>query len=159
MPEALMLIKSQTTYVMQAFLSAPHIQSPTKKDFKPADKWEMQHLYLCRLYNTSRLKYLPNIFRKMAPLHKDKARFALKITCQHKARGVLYKSPRISHVVAGLLIILMFHTKKPDGVGDTVNIFLFPNPSLSAGSKAALLVKGWDTLLDISILNTYVNTT
>ena len=57
-----------------------------------------------------------------------------------------------------MLFRLLFHTENPDGVGDTVNIFLFPGLSLSDGSEAALLVRRWETDLDRGALPTYDNT-
>ena len=57
-----------------------------------------------------------------------------------------------------MLIRLSFHTEYPSGVGDTVSIFLFPNLSLSARSKAALVSRRWYIELDSSMLTTYDNT-
>ena len=61
-------------------------------------------------------------------------------------------------MVAGLILSLAFHTEDPDGVEDTVNIFLFPDLSLSAISKAALVVRRWDTTLDIRTMVAYSDT-
>ena len=60
--------------------------------------------------------------------------------------------------MAGLILSLAFHTEDPDGVEDTVNIFLLPNLSLSSGFKAALVARWWDTELYIGTLVTYSNT-
>ena len=60
--------------------------------------------------------------------------------------------------MAGLILSLAFHTEDPDGVEDTVNIFLFPDLSLSAISKAALVVRRWDTTLDIRTMVAYSDT-
>ena len=43
-----------------------------------------------------------------------------------------YKPP-IYHLVAGIILNLAFSTKDPDRVGETVNTYLFPNISCSAG--------------------------
>ena len=47
--------------------------------------------------------------------------------------------PHIPHTVVVMVMALEFHTKYTDGVGDSLNIFLFPNLSILAGSKSALI--------------------
>ena len=61
-------------------------------------------------------------------------------------------------MVAGLILNLTFHTEDPDGVGETVNIFLLPDISLSVSSEAVLVARKWDTALNIITLTTYANT-
>ena len=78
--------------------------------------------------------------------------------CLHKARELRYKFPYISHVVADLILNLKFFTEDPYLVGDTVNIFLFPNPPASIGLEAALLARRWNTALDSSKLTMYSDT-
>ena len=51
-----------------------------------------------------------------------------------------------------LLLGLHFFTKDPDCGNDTVNIFQFPDLSVSAGSKASMFNRRWYTAL-------YANTT
>ena len=46
-----------------------------------------------------------------------------------------------------MVMALAFHTKYPDRVGDTLNIFLFPDLSPSAGSEASLLTRKWYVIL------------
>ena len=75
---------------------------------------------------------------------------ALKISCQHKARELRYKLPRISHIVARLLLSLYLYTEDTEMVGETGNIFLFPAISLSARSEATLVARRWYTDLDRS---------
>ena len=91
-------------------------------------------------------------------LQKFKAQSALKIVCQHKAHELRYKSTCIIHLVTGILLSLELYTENPDGVGDTVNTFLFPDHSISTGSGESLLDSCWDTELDISMLDTYTDT-
>ena len=83
---------------------------------------------------------------------------ALEVACLYKAQELRYKALWISHTVAGLLLSLTFCTEDPDGVGDTVNIFLLPNPSISASSEAVLVARWWDTYLDCSMLTTFADT-
>ena len=48
-------------------------------------------------------------------------------------------------------------TKDPDCVNDIVNIFMFPDLSLSAGSKASMVTQRWDTALDANTLTSYAD--
>ena len=58
--------------------------------------------------------------------------------------------------MAVLLLGLHFHTEYPDCVNNTVNIFMFPDISLSAGSEAFMVTWRWDTSLDAKTLTSYV---
>ena len=60
--------------------------------------------------------------------------------------------------MGGLIFNLAFHTEDPYGVRDRVNIFLFPDLSLSASSEAVLVLRWWDMALDSSILTMYADT-
>ena len=53
------------------------------------------------------------------------------------------------------LLGLHFHTEDPDCVNDTVNIFMFPDLSFSAGSEASMVTRIWDTALDANTLTSY----
>ena len=64
------------------------------------------------------------------------------------ARVLICKFPRVTHAVAVLLLGLNFFTEDPDCVNNTVNIFQFPNLSLSEGSEASMVTRRWDTALD-----------
>ena len=57
-----------------------------------------------------------------------------------------------------MVMALAFHTKDPDRVGDTLNIFLFPDLSPSAGSEAALLTRKWDVILGGGTLTSFADT-
>ena len=59
--------------------------------------------------------------------------------------------------MALLLLGLHFHTEDPDCVNDTVNIFMFPDLSLSAGSEATMVTRRWDTALDANTLTSYAD--
>ena len=81
--------------------------------------------------NVNWVTQLPNIWCNNAPLPKEKYRAAVEIVCVHKAHELHYNAPHISDVVVGLILNLDFHTEDTDRVGDTVQIFIFPNLSLS----------------------------
>ena len=57
-----------------------------------------------------------------------------------------------------MLLSLLFHTEYPDGVRNTVNIFLFPNLFISTGLEVALVARRWYMALDSSTLTTYSDT-
>ena len=59
--------------------------------------------------------------------------------------------------MAVLLLGLHFHTEDPDCVNDAVNIFQFPDLSLSAGSKTFMVTRRWDTALDANTLTSYAD--
>ena len=59
--------------------------------------------------------------------------------------------------MAVLLLGLNFHTEDPDCVNDTVNIFQFPDISLSAGSEGSMVTRRWDTALYANTITSYVD--
>ena len=81
------------------------------------------------------------------PLNKYQALAAMEAACRHTADGLRFRPPCNPHAVAVMVMDLDFHTEDPDGVRDTLNIFLFPYLYHSAGSEAALLTRKWDTIL------------
>ena len=56
------------------------------------------------------------------------------------------------------MLALAFHTADPDGVGDALNVLLFPDLSPSEGSEAALLTKKWYAILGGSTLTSFADT-
>ena len=59
--------------------------------------------------------------------------------------------------MAVLLLGLQLFNGYPECVNDTVNIFQFPDLSLSAGSKASMVTRRWDTAFDANTMNSYAN--
>ena len=57
-----------------------------------------------------------------------------------------------------MVLALAFHTEDPDGVGDALNIFLFPDLSPSEGLEAALLTRKWDAILGGGTLTSFIDT-
>ena len=73
----------------------------------------------------------------------------MKAACRCTTKILRFRHPHIPHAVAVMMMVIAFHTKDPDRVEDTLNIFLFPDLSPSAGSEAALLTREWDTILGV----------
>ena len=137
------------TYIIQI---QPAPQAAPAKKKEPADRWDLQATYLYRLADVQGPDDLPNIWKTLAPLSKEKARPAFEMACRESARALRCKAPRVTHAVAVLLLGIHFHTEDPDCVNDTVNIFMFPDLSLSAGSEASMVTRIWDTALDANTL-------
>ena len=68
------------------------------------------------------------------------------------------KNPSITHNVAVLLPGLALHIEEPNGVRNTVNIFMFPDSSLAAGNEATMIARHWDIVLDSNMATSYANT-
>ena len=56
------------------------------------------------------------------------------------------------------MLELAFYTKKTNGVGDDINVLLFPELSPSTGSKASLLIRRWDTVLGYNTSTSFADT-
>ena len=119
--------------------------------------WDLQAPYLYRLVNVQGPEDLPDTWKTLAPLSKEKAWTASKMACRERARALRCKAPLVTHAVAFLLLGIHFHTEDPDCVNDTVNIFMFPELSLSAGSEASMVTRRWDTALDANSLMSYAD--
>ena len=63
---------------------------------------------------------------RLRPLPEEKIRAAVEIICLRKSRELRYRALCISRAIAGMILNLEFLTEDPDGVGDKLNIFLFP---------------------------------
>ena len=94
----------------------------------------------------------------MALLEKDRAPAAMEAACRHTAESLCFRPPCIPHAVAVMVVVLTFHIKDPDGVGDDMNILLFPNLSSLAGLEAALLTQKWDAILGGGTLTSFADT-
>ena len=71
----------------------------------------------------------------------------MEAMCRGTTEHLRLRFPRISHAVAVLVLGLNFYSEDPDGVGDAINIFLFPDLLPSAASKASFLARRWDAIL------------
>ena len=137
--------------------SQPASQAATAKEKEPSEMWDLQASYLYRLEDVQSTEDLPEIWKILAPLSKEKARPAFKMACRESARALRCKAPRVTHAVAVLLLGIHFHTEDPDCVNETVNIFMFPDLSLSSGSEASMVTQRWDTALDANTLTSYAD--
>ena len=110
------------------------------------------------MHNVRHPSNLKKIWKKFAPFQKEKTRVDLEIACQHKSRELQHKEPRISHIVSVLLLILDLYTDDPNGIGETLNIFLLPDLPLSESSEDTLVARMWDTDFILSTLKTFSDT-
>ena len=117
----------------------------------------MQAPSLYRLSDVPGPEELPQIWHTLAPLTKEKARLAFEIVCRESSRAVRCKAPHVTHTVAFLLLGLNFFTEDPDFVNDTVNIFQFPDLSLSVGSEALVVTRRWDFVLNATTMIPYAD--
>ena len=51
----------------------------------------------------------------------------MEAACYRTAKHLHFQSPRISYTFMALILELSFYSKDPDGVGDAINVFLFPD--------------------------------
>ena len=85
------------------------------------------------------MQELLNIWADIAPLRKDKSRTALEIACLAHARALQLKTPKITLMVAVLLLGLAFHTEDPNELRNAANIFMSSNISLAAEKEVPLV--------------------
>ena len=130
--------------------------APAKKKI-PAERSDLQALSLYTLTNVQGTEELPEIWKTLAPPTKEKARPAFEIACRESARFLRRKAPQVTHTVAVLFLGLHFFTEYPDCLNNTVNIFQFPDLSLSAGSEASMVTRRWETALDANMMTSYAN--
>ena len=88
-----------------------------------------------------------DIWCTVAPLKKDRARASMETTFRRNTNDLCLCPHCIPQAIVVMVMALAFHTKYPDGVGGALNIFLFLDLSLSAGSEAALMTIKWDSML------------
>ena len=82
----------------------------------------------------------------------------MEAACRRTAEHLHFRAPHISQDVSILVLGLKFYSEDPYGVGDAINVFLFPDLSPSAGSEAALLARKWDAILGGDALTSFADT-
>ena len=82
----------------------------------------------------------------------------MEAACWCTDKSLRFCTLHTPHTIAVMVMALAFNTKDPDGVGETVNIFLFNNFFPSAGLEAALLMRKWDAILEGGTLNSFADT-
>ena len=81
----------------------------------------------------------------------------MEAACRRTSYSLHFQSPRTPHAAAVIVRALAFHTKDADGIGDALNIFLFPDLSPSAGSEVALLTLEWYAILGGGTLTSFAD--
>ena len=61
----------------------------------------------------------------------------------HRQYTFLPPPPHIPHAITVIVMTFAFHTKDPDGVGDALKTFVFPDLSPSVGLESALHYARW----------------
>ena len=134
----------QHLFPMQAPAPFP---APERQAVTPTERWGAELQILLQVCNASIAAQLPEIWNPIMLLKKYRDRAAMEAACRRTADGLRFRPPRIPHAVAVMVMDLAFHTKDLDGVGDTLNIFLLLDLSLSARLEAVLLTRKWDAIL------------
>ena len=117
-------------------------------------RWRASHR---SKFNASMAAHITYIWRTVPPLNKYRARAAMEASCRHTSESLRFRPPYTPHAVAFMVMALAFHTKDPDGVGDMLNIFLFPDLSPLVGSEADLLTQKWYVILGGGTLTSFAN--
>ena len=113
---------------------------------------------LLRMCNMTSAADLHTIWDVINPLSRDRARSDMEAYCLRKSEHLRFRAPHISHAVAVLVLGLTFYSEDLDGVGDAINVFIFPDLYSSAGSEAALLARRWDIILGGGALTSFSET-
>ena len=137
-------------------MTTPHSTAPHSKN--PTNRWGDQMPGILRLCHTQDGAKLPAIWSTIAPIYKDRSHTAMESVCRAAADRIPFRAPLITHPVTVMLLALDLYTEEPDGVGDSMNIFLFPELSPSIGSEATLLNRQWDTVLGDNTFTYFANT-
>ena len=82
----------------------------------------------------------------------------MEAACRQTAEYLRFWAPCTSHDVTVIVLGLELYSKDPDGVGDAINIFIFPDLSPSASSEAVILARRWYVILDGGALTSFADT-
>ena len=121
----------------------------------PAERWGNDFRCILRICEVTWEEDLLAIYNTVSPLNKERPQAAMEASHSVTEEILHFHTPRISHSIAFMVLALVFHSEDPDGVGDAVNVFLFPDLYSAAGSEAALLTKWWDTVFGGGTLTSF----
>ena len=82
----------------------------------------------------------------------------MEAACRKATYTKLSKASISPHSIVGAVLALAFCTKDPDRVVYSVNVFLFPYLSFSAGLKYSLIVRWRGTVLISGIITSFADT-
>ena len=72
----------------------------------PSGKWDNNLQNFMRLCNVTAVDDLPQIWRTIAPLSRDRARPAMEAVCRKKSNQMRFRAPRITHAVVAIVLVL-----------------------------------------------------
>ena len=111
-----------------------------------AERWGENFRSLLRLCELTREEELPNIWHTVDPLSSERSQEVMKEACRVIAKDLRSRAHKIFQSITVMVLALVFHSEDPNGVGDAINVFLFPELSPSTGSEEALLTRQWDAV-------------
>ena len=114
--------------------ATPTSTAPPKNPTAPEECWDDDLRSLLRICNITSEGDLSTVFHTVVLISKDRAREAMEPACLLTAKGLRSRAPCIPYYVVVMVLALAFHTKYPEGVGDGVSIFLFPDLPPLVGS-------------------------
>ena len=78
--------------------------------------------------------------------------------CCRTVENLRLRSPHISHAIVVLVLGLAFYSEDPNGVGESINVFLFLGLFPSTGSKATLMARITHAILGGGALTCFTGT-
>ena len=70
----------------------------------------------------TREDYIQYIWHIVAYLSRDKTLFVMDPECQKSSKYMRFKALRVPHAISIMVLLLVFYTENPNGVGGAVNI-------------------------------------
>ena len=121
------------------------------------DRWGGVLNILLGMCNMTEPADLSPIWDVIAPLSRDRDQSAMEAACRRASEHLRFRSPRISHSAAVLVLGLAFYYEDPDSVGNAINVFLFPDLPPLASSEAELLTRRWGAILGGGALTSFAD--
>ena len=112
-------------------------------------------LHLCNAQDEADL---PAIWSTIISLSTELVQAPMEFAYHAAANRMRFRAPRILHSAAFMVLALAFYTKYLNGVGDSLNVFLFTDLSPSVVYEEALPTCRWDATLVKNTFTSFYNT-